>query len=347
MAHLTILIILIFFPEPRYFQFFTFFTLSTALIQFGKIFKTFLHGHNKIIVMNYWNSFWNILIMLCSFYAINRNYSILHIIFINQFFQILGVLRDYLLFKSEVIVEKFDYKNSNSTYKNIFSYIWRPTWRTGMGILGSSGVTEFTGLILASYGHPAVASYLLSLRLLTFISAISKAPFYSKLPVFAALRAKKNIKELALVTKRSLIISLSVFVSCVLMVLMFSEYILIFIDSNTSFVSKRFWNFMSLIWLLERNHAMHAQIYSTTNHIPFHKPIVLSGIINLTILYFLLDSCGIWAVLIGHGISNLLINNWYNVRLSLNSINQNIIIYLSQTLLPFLVILILSLFIIW
>ena len=161
---------------------------------------------------------------------------------------------------------------------------------------------------------------------------------------FAALRAKKNIKELALVTKRSLIISLSVFVSCVLMVLMFSEYILIFIDSNTSFVSKRFWNFMSLIWLLERNHAMHAQIYSTTNHIPFHKPIVLSGIINLTILYFLLDSCGIWAVLIGHGISNLLINNWYNVRLSLNSINQNIIIYLSQTLLPFLVILILSLY---
>ena len=99
-----------------------------------------------------------------------------------------------------------------------------------------------------------------------------------------------------------------------------ADFILKVIHSNVGFIAPQMWSFMVLIWFLERHHAMHAQIYSTTNHIPFYIPICISGILNLALSILLVEKHGILAFLWAHFISNAMINNWWNVKISLQSI---------------------------
>ena len=103
------------------------------------------------------------------------------------------------------------------------------------------------------------------------------------------------------------------------------------INSSVEFVPYTMWGLMSVIFFLERHHAVHAQIYSTTNHIPFWIPVGISGILNLTIAIFLMNFVGYWAFPIALGVSNLFINNWWNVKISLQSINQPIFKYLEKS----------------
>jgi hypothetical protein len=330
----------------KYFFAFALFSFTTSFILFGKIFKTFLHGHNEIALINRWNAIWNILILIFSFIIVKNNYSVIKLILGTQFILIIGVFRDYLLFKKCVTIYPRKKIKSVLAEKKLFNYIWSPTWRTGIGILGSGGVTEGTGLIISSYGSASVASYLLALRLMSFVSAISKAPFYSKLPKYSMLRASNKLKELTSLTKKNIVISLSIFVVLTSFVSIYGNNILDLLGSQTSFVPNKFWLLMSIIWLLERYHAMHAQVYSTTNHIPFYIPITISGIINLILLINYIDKYDIWAILIAHGISNLMINNWYNVKLSLSSLQTSQAKFIFQSLAPFIMIVVIQLIIV-
>jgi hypothetical protein len=88
-------------------------------------------------------------------------------------------------------------------------------------------------------------------------------------------------------------------------------------------VSENIWVLMMAVWFLERHHAMHAQIYSTTNHIPFYIPICLSGMVNIVLAILLSQRYGIAGFPIAHLVSNAIINNWWNVKISLRSINVN------------------------
>ena len=81
---------------------------------------------------------------------------------------------------------------------------------------------------------------------------------------------------------------------------------------------------MSLVWFIDRNDSMHAQIYSTTNKIPFYITISITGIINILLLFLLIEEYGIWSFVISTAIANLVINNWWNVKISIESLNQNI-----------------------
>src|SRR6202012_3480933 len=68
--------------------------------------------------------------------------------------------------------------------------LWPATWRSGIGVLASHGIIQSSGLVYSQLAPAAdLASYLLALRVVTMVSQISQAPFYSKLPRMAALQA--------------------------------------------------------------------------------------------------------------------------------------------------------------
>lgn len=297
---------------------------------YGKKYKTFLHGMNKISLMNRWNTLFGILTLIGGFIVLKIELNIFWFVFMTQIFVILSALRDkFLLINSMPVKSKIPRFYWD---KELFMDVWKPTWRTGLGILGSSGITEASGFIYAQYTNPGqLASYLLALRIMNFVSTISKAPFYSKLPIYNKLRAENKLAELSEITKKGIILSLLVFSITTSLLAIFTEIILIRIGSNVEFVSLVFWFFMSLVWFIDRNDSMHAQIYSTTNKIPFYITISITGIINILLLFLLIEEYGIWTFVISTAIANLVINNWWNVKISLESLNQNIR-YLYKTL---------------
>jgi hypothetical protein len=210
-------------------------------------------------------------------------------------------------------------------------------------IISSTGIVELSGIIYAQIGNADyISSYLLAVRLINIISNISKAPFYSKLPLFATLRAKGKLNELSFITNYSIKTSLFTFVFAAFFTGLLITPSLNFINSSIVFIPYTLWGLMCIIFFLERHHAVHAQIYSTTNHIPFWVPVGISGVINMSIALFLMNKIGYWAFPIALGVSNLFINNWWNVKISLRSINQPIFKYLKTSFMIPLIVLLIS-----
>ncbi len=321
--------------DPTRFWYAWFIICGTGTVVFyGRRFTSILVGMNYVSAANRIQIFAMLGSIISSFIVLYTGGDILALVIVQQLFGVLAVvLARRLLGKlAPDLVGKglFHYD------KEIFSAAWAPAWRSAIGILGSVGVTQASGVIFAQFGDSeTLASYLLSLRVMTLISQFSQAPFYSKVPVFSRLRAEQNLQELKRQTASAMNKSLLVFVVGVSFTGFLAQFLLGLIESNTSFVSNPIWIAMSFIWYLERHHAMHAQVYSTTNHIPFHIPIIISGSINLAISILAVKTYGVWAFIGAHFISNLLINNWWNVRISLRSIKSGFYSYFRQSaLLP-------------
>jgi hypothetical protein len=88
---------------------------------------------------------------------------------------------------------------------------------------------------------------------------------------------------------------------------------------------------------------MHAQIYVTTNKIPFYKTAIITGIINICLMYLLVPKIGVWGFPVSLAIANLAINNWWNVKISLESINQKFFPFFKKSvMLPLIALILLA-----
>jgi O-antigen/teichoic acid export membrane protein len=329
--------------EPVLWSSYSIFIISVVFSFFARRSDTIIIGTNHVALINRWNiinnlvnSFSSILIVYCGlgieWLAINQ-----------LFFSVLLIIRNYYL---EIIIcnGRFKHFKMFNFDLDIFKWVWGPTWKSGVGILASTGLTQVTGLVYTSMSTSAeLASYLITLKLVTTISQFSQAPFYSKIPLFSGLRVKNKIRDLSNRSMSAMFQSLMVFVFGISFLFFLGDYLLLIIGSNTDLESPSFIVFMAFIWFFERHHAMHAQIYSTTNKIPFYKMLIISGSINICLMYVLVPKIGVWGFPTSLAISNIVINNWWNVKISLNSIQQKFIPYFIRSgLVPLIILVVLS-----
>ena len=317
--------------------------ISITIGMYGRKYTTILHGLNYIPLINRWNIVISTLTLIFSFATVIISNSLLNLIIVMQFFRILTVFIHGYLVNYYIENKRFKNYKSFSWDKNIFNAAWGPSWRSMIVIISSTGVIELSGIIYAQIGNADyISSYLLAIRLINIISNVSRAPFYSKLPLFATLRARGELTKLSSLTNYSITITLYTFIISAFFTGLLINPSLNFISSSTAFIPMTMWALMSLVWFVERHHAVHAQIYSTTNHIPFYIPVGISGVINILLALLLVNKIGYWAFPIAQGISNLIINNWWNVKISLKSINQPVFKYLKLSFFIPLLVLILS-----
>lgn len=177
-----------------------------------------------------------------------------------------------------------------------------------------------------------LAAYLFSLKMMSAIVQFSKAPFYSKIPIYSMLRARGDLDELGNRTALGVQYSLYTFAILSFVLIGFGNGLLSAIESNTNLLETEILVLMALVFFLERHHGMHAQIYSTTNHIPFYIPIIISGILNIILLVISLPRIGVWAFPISLGLSNLVINNWWNVKISVKSLETSFLKYARKSI---------------
>jgi hypothetical protein len=321
------------------------FLLSVVLAFFARRSDTIIIGTNHVALINRWNIINNLANSFSSILIVYCGLGIEWLAYNQLFFSVLLIIRNYYLEINicEGRFKKFKLFNFNF---NIFKWVWVPTWKSGVGILASTGLTQVTGLVYTTMSTSAeLASYLITLKLVTTISTFSQAPFYSKIPVFSGLRVRNQISELSDKSRSAMFKALAVFVFGISFLFFFGDYLLLLIGSNTALESPTFIVFMAFIWFFERHHAMHAQIYSTTNKIPFYKMLIISGTINICLMYLLVPKIGVWGFPTSLAIANLVINNWWNVKISLESINQKFFPFFKKSAMwPLIVLILLALF---
>jgi len=187
-------------------------------------------------------------------------------------------------------------ETSSEAEKSVMAFVWPAAWRSGVGVLMSNAIIQASGVIYAQMAPPSqVAPYLLAMRILQMIIQISMAPFYSKIPHFAALYAADRRPELIRDVQKGMARAHWVYVAGILAVAWTVQPLLHLIGSKVAFVSPTLWLFMGLAFFIERMGAMHLQFYSLSNHILWHIANGVAGTIYLVISILLLPHIGVAA----------------------------------------------------
>ncbi len=286
----------------------------------GRKYESLLIGMNYVAIVNRWNAFFNILSGLSLITAILIYPNIILIISIIQLFSIFTYFRNRLLsyhFFPSLLkgFSRFD--------KELFKIALIPAVKTALVVVGSQSVNYIAILIYTAYAKPAeLAVFLLASRIITAVNEFSWAPFYSQIPVFASLRANMKLEELYNRASKKINLSLYSFLIPMFFVAIFINSFLYLINSNVTDIPIYLFAIYLITIFLERHHAMHAQIYMTTNDVPFYLPVIFSGIINIGLIYVFMINFDIsyYAMPVSLLFSNALVNNWWNVKKSLKSL---------------------------
>ena len=162
--------------------------------------------------------------------------------------------------------------------------IWRSAWRSGVGVIASTGIIQASGIVYAQIASVAdAAAYLLLLRAVTVAAQLSQAPFYSRLPRMAQLRAEGRIGEVADLAKRGMALAFWTYVLSALGLIVVVPPALRLIGSSVSFPDPSVSFVLVAAFFVERYCAMHIQIYSLTHHIIWH---IMNGITGALIIIF-------------------------------------------------------------
>ncbi len=164
----------------------------------------------------------------------------------------------------------------------LFRVAWAAGWRSGIGVLFSTGIIQGSGMVMPQIASVEVsAAYLLTLRLVTIASQMSQAPFYSRLPTMAKVNAEGNRVELIKLAKKGLNLSFWTMTAGIFAILFIFPQVLLLIDGSVQMTSPMLSLMLSLAFFAERYGGMHMQLYTLSNQVIWHRINGFTGIFIL------------------------------------------------------------------
>lgn len=285
---------------------------TSTIVMRGNTYSAYLQGINQIALLRRWEMFTSLAAIATNFAVLLLGGGLLGLIVSQQAWVILNILRNRFLCR-KVEGEKFKTFKGKKIDSHVFQAVWPSTWRSGLGIFMSQGLIQLSGIVYAQVGASAqIASYLMGLRLIQTVSQFSMAPFYSKIPLLAKIRASGDLNEQLPLAQRGMRFSYWAYVFGFIVLSIIGPPLLILIKSNVQFPDKILWSLLGLAMLAERYGAMHIQLYSTTNNIIWHKANGISGILFLSFSFILFPFIDLYAFPLSILLSYLLFYNWYS-----------------------------------
>lgn len=309
--------------------------LTTSIYLRGNSYTSLLQGSNNIPLYRRWEALFSMAAIPTGVIVLLLGGGLLGLVATEQFWLVISVLRNRVLTK-KICQFRINQKLKEQFSKDILNVIWPRSWRSGLGILMSFGVMQFSGLVYSQIGNTSeVAAYLLSLRFAQNISTFSRVPFYSRLPQMASLYASNFYEQLLTIAKRGMKISHWLFSLGFIGFGLIAPFALSAINSNTGFVPQSLWAILGLGFFAERYGAMHLQLYTLTNRVVWHIANGITGTITLIIAFVTLKSLGIYAFPVGYAAANIGFYAWYCARLSYKNFNINFLKHeFSSLILP-------------
>lgn len=300
------------------------FVIVTSAIGFyGKIYICYLEGFNRVALIRKVEGYFSFITVFSKLVVLYFWPTILGLIVVEKIWLVINLVRNFYL-------SKRINDNKISSFKSwgfdipFLKKLFNLAWKNGISGILSIGLTNFTGIVYAQLGSTtSVNSYLLSLRVINLLRDFSKAPFYSKIPLLAKLRAENNREKLIAISKKNMTLSNAIFLIGAILTGAFSYEILEFIGSNAQFVEYDLWLLLSIAFFIHRYGGMHMQLYLTTNHIISHIVDAVSGLLFIIFTLLLFKKFELYAFPMAMIGSYLGFHAWVSAKYSLKSIKQS------------------------
>ena len=266
-----------------------------------------LFGLSKIILFT-------ILILL--------DFNILHLFLMELLLQLIANFYSNRMISQ--IINKKNIAYSKILNLEIFNQIWPSTWRYGLMLFGSHFINNGTALVVAQLSDTSlIASYLLTVRILVIIRSLSISQFNANYPSLINLVVSKNFYKVK--KSLSLIIRNAILVLCITLFTIFlsGNDLINFFSKDIRIIDNYLFIIMSVGIVLEAHHGFHANIYLSTNHVPFLWPGLISGLLIILISFILVQSYGLLGIVLTQFFIQLSFNNWFPVYLNLKLLKWN------------------------
>jgi hypothetical protein len=290
----------------------------------GNNYSSLLLGTNKIAGLKVIEILTSVLTFISSIIILLLKYPIALLLVNFQFWYFIRILSNKWLCK--ILYGYLWTLRYKSFYPVLFKSILSKSWKSGIGVLFSSGVLQFSGIIYANIGdEKSVSDYLFSLRIFTLLSQFSQAPFYSKLPLMQAFYSQGLQIKFIKISQERIFYSIWLFFTGAIIFQYLGEPILVAIGSNIEFPPKLYVAIFVLAFAVERIGAMHIQMFTVTNKIIWHISNVVSGIIFVLFSVLLYNWLGPYSLPVGFLISNSVFFAPYNIFHSVQEFGLNFI----------------------
>ncbi len=212
--------------------------------------------------------------------------------------------------------------------REIFRSLWAQTWRLA-GIFWGNYMVEYGNTFLMAQIKDAklMACFFFTTNIMTWIAGFSRTPFYANVPTIYKLGAEKNFIAMRKQATRYMFLGIVIMAGSFLFIGLAGNPLLNFLDSHdilntdTRFVGTLLFTIMALTLFLDMHSSLHAGIYTSTNHIPFLVPSLVSGLVIVVTGYFILPIYGLIGLILLRFLVQLSFNNWYAMSLSLKLLN--------------------------
>lgn len=253
----------------------------TPIIFFLKKNDSFLKGYNKVSIYNNWNSFLYLInaLVLITLLILNCKFYIL--IIIQQALLLVNSIKNFFLVKKNISFGLSFFQFNWD--KNKLLEIWKPTWKTALISLSSTGSTSFINIMAPRFfGVEIGGIYLFSMKLIQIINEFSYAPFYSYIPEYIS-SFKKGFTHIDIIkVEKGLLKSLLLLVIGIIVLDSLVNLVLTFFDVEMEFLSSEIVKFIFISIILERYAGMNSQIIMFDNNVNHFVVYIISAIILIS-----------------------------------------------------------------
>jgi len=238
-----------------------------------------------------------------------------------------NLLRKNLVIKK--LNESGDYYTRKKHFdKEIFSPLWRSTWRMGLSQWGSFFSKSGVSIVISQVQNPALmASFLFTNKILEFVQKIAQGPFNANIPAIYSNMAQKNFAEVKRIISGNVFLMSIIFLGGVAGFALFGNKLLDLLSIDKRIVPLGIYLVFCTRMFLYIHSLVHGTTYIATNTVPFYIPSIITG--GLTVLggFLILPHYDLMGVVWVQLIAFLLINAWQSTYLNLKLINWNFFHY--------------------
>lgn len=183
---------------------------ATTFTLYSSMFSAYMQGTRRIAELRQWEALIGFLTMLSSIVTLLIGGGLIGLVLATQIGAMLQALNNRRLTKK--YSNPSNWLASENEAKIIWPKIWKPAWRSGLGVLLTLGAIHGSGIIYAQIGEAEeVGAYLFAIRIMLLLTNFSNIPLQVKLPKLAAMYSAEQKSKIIQFSARPIVESIWLF----------------------------------------------------------------------------------------------------------------------------------------
>jgi O-antigen/teichoic acid export membrane protein len=188
----------------------------------------------------------------------------------------------------------------------------RPSARWALTQLGALLILQTANVVIAwNLGPSAIPSYEAASRVVMAVGTIALLSTNASVPYYSRVFASGDVNALRALLYRNVQQTLLTMAAAIGVLVAFGPELFVTWLGKGNFVGYTVLAAMLIMMTLETHHVAHASLVMACGHIPFVKPAITAGVLNLVLSLLLVRWLGLLGVALATMTAQLLTNNWY------------------------------------